>query len=245
MPMMSNEARGFVEAWQELNPAFRRSLELAYQSLMAGGLAVGAVLTDAEDYIIAEGRNRAYDAPGGPDVLQGTPLAHAEMNVLAVVRQRRELGSCILWSTQEPCSMCAAAAAFTGVGAIRYIAPDPSALAAEPQAHPATPPPLAGRSTGPAADLWVVTANVLFLLSVANRAGLAHRTVVRNRELEPETAGIVVGLMSAGLGRAVFTEGQSLSTALPLIWDRLLGAAATRQARVRHSLGQQEIASQL
>lgn len=48
---------------------------------MAGGLAVGAVLTDERAEIVAEGRNRAYDPPGGRDILQGSPLAHAELNV--------------------------------------------------------------------------------------------------------------------------------------------------------------------
>ena len=48
------------------------------------GWPVGAVVVDDKDRIVAEGRNRAYDAPGGQDRLQRTPIAHAEMNALAV-----------------------------------------------------------------------------------------------------------------------------------------------------------------
>jgi tRNA(Arg) A34 adenosine deaminase TadA len=211
-----------VAAWEALDPAVRRSLELAYESLAAGGLAVGAVLTDAGGRIVAEGRNRAYDPPGGPDVLQGTPLAHAEMNVLAAVRTGQALGSCTLWSTHEPCSMCAAAAAFTGVGRVRYVAPDPWAVATGQAASGAD---------GPAGDLWVVGANLLFLLSIASRAGLDHPTVARNRELEPETAGLVVELVSEGLTADAWTRGRPAGAALSSVWDRVAAAAAARARR--------------
>lgn len=76
----------FTAAWQRLAPAARRCLELAHRCLRDGGLAVGAVLTDEAGAVVAEGRNRAYDPRGGDDVLQGTPLAHAEMNALARAR---------------------------------------------------------------------------------------------------------------------------------------------------------------
>ena len=158
----------FDEAWTELVPAARRSLELAYESLIAGGLPVGSVLTDLPGDIVAEGRNRAYDPPGGADVLQGTPLAHAEMNVLAAVRTDWDLSGCTLWSTHQPCSMCAAAAAFTSVGTVRYVAPDPWAVAAGATAE---------ASGSPLGDpRWARVAGVLFVLGVANRVGPEPRS---------------------------------------------------------------------
>jgi putative NADH-flavin reductase len=48
-----------------------------------GGLPVGAVVMGSGGEVVAEGRNRAYDPPGGDDRLQGSPIAHAEMNALA------------------------------------------------------------------------------------------------------------------------------------------------------------------
>ena len=51
--------RSFDEAWDHMAVGFRRSLELAHVTLRAGGLAVGAVVTDARGAVIAEGRNRA------------------------------------------------------------------------------------------------------------------------------------------------------------------------------------------
>jgi tRNA(Arg) A34 adenosine deaminase TadA len=213
----------FHTAWGELEPAARRALELAYASLAGGGLACGAVITDADGRVIAEGRNRAYDPPGGPDALQGTPLAHAEMNAFAAVPTTRELGDCALLSTQEPCSMCSAAAAFLAVGAVRHLAPDPWALASGQPDH--------GISAGPAADLWVVTANLLFLLSIASGSGADHPTVAANRELEPETTGIVLDLLDDGQAAPAWTEGRSLTEALPASWDRIVAAATARGQR--------------
>ncbi|OLT11568.1 hypothetical protein BJF78_26580 [Pseudonocardia sp. CNS-139] len=64
-------------AWAAAGAGVRRSLELAHRSLRAGGLPVGAVVVDRDGAPVAEGRNRAYDPPGGDDPLQGTPVAHA------------------------------------------------------------------------------------------------------------------------------------------------------------------------
>ena len=210
-------------AWDQLEPPAGRALELAYESLAAGGLAVGAVIADIGGQRIAEGRNHAYDPPGGPDALQGTPLAHAEMNAFAAVRSGRELADCTLLSTQEPCSMCAAAAAFLGVGTVRHLAPDPWALASGQ--------PDSAISVGPAADLWVVTANLLFLLSIASTAGVGHPTVAANRELEPETTGVVLDMVADGQVAPAWTRGRSLAELLAARWDPILAAAAARAER--------------
>jgi tRNA(Arg) A34 adenosine deaminase TadA len=216
----------FSTAWAGLDPAARRSLELAYASLAAGGLPVGAVLVDAGGEIVAEGRNRAYDPPGGEEVLQGTPLAHAELNVLAAVRTGRDLADCTLWSSQQPCSMCAAAAAFTGVGTVRYVAPDPWAIAARPD-----PGVEAARSVPLGDDLWVVVANLLFLVGVASAAGVDSPTVAGNREREPETARLAVELVEQGTTAAALTAGRPLPEVLESLWPRISAAAADRRKR--------------
>jgi tRNA(Arg) A34 adenosine deaminase TadA len=225
MRFMMERADGFQTAWRDLDSPTRRALELAYMSLAGGGLACGAVITDADGHVVAEGRNRAYDPPGGPDALQGTPLAHAEMNAFATVRTERDLTDCTLLSTQEPCSMCAAAAAFLEIGAVRYVAPDPWALASGQ--------PKNADSVGPAADLWVVTANLMFLLSIASKAGVDHPTVAGNRELEPETAEIVLDIVADGLVAATLTSGRSLAEVLTPRWERIVAAAAARTLRTR------------
>ncbi|HEX5494118.1 MAG TPA: nucleoside deaminase [Mycobacteriales bacterium] len=231
--MSDDRGAGFAESWRDLHPAFRRGLELAYQTLAAGGLPVGAVLTDNTGQIVAEGRNRAYDPPGGPDVLQGTPLAHAELNVLAAVRTDRDLAGCTLWSTHEPCSMCTEAASFTEVGAVRYLAPDPWAVADQPARHPAD------WFTGPGEDVWVVCANLLFLHAIASRYGVTHGTVVGNLEHEPETARLVVDLVTEGRTAPVLTRDRSLTDVLAARWDRIAPAAAARARRTGRQGGGQ------
>lgn len=174
----------FTAAWSALAPAPRRSLELAHRALRAGGLAVGSVLTDADGTIVAEGRNRAYDPDAeGAEILRGTPLAHAEMNALARARTGWDLAGHTLWSTQEPCSMCAAAAEFTGVGTVRYLAADPWATATGR-------PSASARALLTAEPVWRTAATVLFLRSVVEAAGTAADTVRRMAEIDPVTTAI-------------------------------------------------------
>jgi tRNA(Arg) A34 adenosine deaminase TadA len=223
----------FDRAWLELHPAFRRCLELAYQSLAAGGLAVGSVITDATAEVIACGRNRAYDPPGGDELLQGTPLAHAEMNALATIRTDLDLGNCVLWSTQQPCFMCAAAISFSGVGAVRFMAADPAFVGAVDGDRP---PDANGPSyEGPADDRWIVTANLLFLHNIARTHGPAGSIVAANQHVEPETTGLVFDVVSEGLLTGAALHGQPLPATLPTVWGRILEAAAQRRRRLDRS----------
>ncbi|BFP55563.1 hypothetical protein SCMC78_53700 [Streptomyces sp. CMC78] len=209
----------FGQAWDAAPEAVRRSLGLAYEAWEAGGLAVGSVLVDAAGAVLAEGRNHAYDTGPGNGPLRGTPLAHAELNALGSARTEWDLGATTLWSTQEPCSMCSAAASFTGVGAVRYLAPDPWALATGNQ----------GSSWGTCATGGglLVAANVMFLKSVSEVAegGEEPATLVRNRLLEPETAhlhdGLPPGLPAFPSVRAWLSE----------VWPRMVEAAAARRLR--------------
>ena len=233
---MSSET-GFDVAWTILAPGARRSLQLAYESLAAGGLACGAAIADVSGAVLAAGRNRAYDPPGGTDALQGTPIAHAEMNTLAAVSTYRDLSTCTLWSSQEPCSMCTAAAIFSGMGTIRYVAPDPWAIAAGHSrsspgravgAAAATQPDRSPLVVGPSDDeRWVVAANVMFLLSIALRRGFDHPTIVRNTELEPDTVMLVRHLLEAEPSAGLLTNGNAF---LARWWSAVCSAAERRKA---------------
>jgi tRNA(Arg) A34 adenosine deaminase TadA len=217
---------GFLEAWRALHPAFRRSLELAYESLVSGGLPVGSALTDPAGAVVAGGRNRAYDPLGGEDPLQGTPLAHAELNTLAVARTDWELAECTLWSTHQPCAMCDAAAAFTGVGQVRYLAPDPWAVAFHGGLD-AAPAPTAP-TEGPGEPVWAVSANVLFLLGIASRMGVEHPTVAGNLKFDPGPARIVVELVETGQPAEVLTADRPVAAVFGGLWDRIEAAARLR-----------------
>ncbi|MFB7370953.1 nucleoside deaminase [Streptomyces sp. NPDC056222] len=201
----------FTAAWEALDPAPRRSLELAHRALRSGGLAVGSVLTDACGMIVAEGRNRAYDAEAeGAEILRGTPLAHAEMNALARARTGWDLAVHTLWSTQEPCSMCAAAAEFTGVGAVRFLAADPWATATGR-------PSASARARLTAEPVWRTAATVLFLRSVVEAAGPEAETVRRMAETDPVTTAIATD--------DGFPDAQTPELLLGALWGSVAAAA--------------------
>lgn len=190
--------------WRDTELGVRRSLELAYVALLAGGLPVGAVVLDRAGAIVAEGRNHAYDPPGGPDPLQGTPIAHAELNALAGVGTSLDLSTMTVWSSHQPCAMCAAACAFTGVGTVRFVAPDPS----DPGPDPVD---VDGR--------WQVVGILLFLAGIRGYAGPDAPMIVRARDREPAVTAVLDG---ADL------RASALLDALAPVWTAIEAAAERR-----------------
>jgi len=201
-------------AWREADGALLRCLELAHESFLAGGLPVGSVIAGGNGERISEGRNRAYDPAGGTDRLQRTPIAHAEMNALAAVDTGTELDSLTLWSSHRPCAMCAAACAFTGVGGVVFIAPDPSDDDCHPDPDTIEPE-------------WVVIANLLFLSGVAAFSGTSSPMISRARQREPEVTDLMQIADDAVLRQA------TLRDALRPVWPEIEAAARERHERSR------------
>ena len=189
-----------------------RCLELAHQSFLAGGLPAGSVIIARDGERVSEGRNRAYDPPGGPDRLQRTPLAHAEMNALASVATGADLGIMALWSSHRPCLMCAAACEFTGVGTVAFVVPDPS-------------DPSPGADPDGMETEWVIVANWLFLSGVAAYSGLSSPMIARAAQREPEITDLLRTPGDAALRRP------SLRDALVPAWPAVQAAAQARQRR--------------
>lgn len=202
-----------ISAWHGAGLGVTRSLELAHQSLLAGGLPVGAVVLGAAGEPVAEGRNRAYDRPGGDDRLQGSPIAHAEMNALARIATGAELSTFTLWSSHRPCLMCTAACEFTGVGTVRFVAPDPSDD--RPESGP----------TGVDGQ-WLIVANLLFLAGIRAYSGANAPILLRNRDREPETVDLLDTISPRQLRAA------TLPDALGPIWSHVILAAQRRRHRV-------------
>jgi tRNA(adenine34) deaminase len=88
----------------------------------AGEVPVGAVVVSAAGEIIARGSNRV--------LRNSDPTAHAEIVALrsagAALGNYRLLG-CTLYSTLEPCSMCAGAILHARIARLVYAAADPKA----------------------------------------------------------------------------------------------------------------------
>ena len=108
----------------DIGEPWRTALALAWQAHCSGNVGVGAVLTDAAGAIVASGKNRVHDAQAPPGRLHSTYLAHAEIDALAQL-PHDDYPNHTLWTTLEPCVMCASAVVLSHVGSVRYGAADP------------------------------------------------------------------------------------------------------------------------
>lgn len=94
----------------------RRTFVLANEARESGGAPYGALVAGADGKVIAEHRNTAW-ADGGD------PTQHAEL--VATTNAWRELGidgmnQATLYASTEPCSMCAGASYWNGIGRVVY-----------------------------------------------------------------------------------------------------------------------------
>jgi tRNA(adenine34) deaminase len=112
--------------WEELYEPWRACAEEAWEAYRCGSLPIGAVVTDAHGNILSRGRNRIHERSGPPGAVFGHKLAHAELNALLSF-DHHENDPCagVLWTTTEPCPLCAGAARMTDVGGLRYAAREP------------------------------------------------------------------------------------------------------------------------
>jgi tRNA(Arg) A34 adenosine deaminase TadA len=86
----------------------RHAIALSQQSVAAGDYAFGAVVVSASEALLAEARQTV--------VLSSDPLGHAELNALRQLFPRwtrDELAGATIYSSTEPCPMCAGAIAWS------------------------------------------------------------------------------------------------------------------------------------
>jgi tRNA(adenine34) deaminase len=104
------------EAFMQLAIAEARAAEAA------GEVPVGAVIVSSTGELIARGNNQVLRA--------SDPTAHAEIVALRAaglaLANYRLLG-CTLYTTLEPCAMCAGAILHARIARLVYAAPDPKA----------------------------------------------------------------------------------------------------------------------
>jgi tRNA(Arg) A34 adenosine deaminase TadA len=94
----------------------RRTFELAVRAREAGGAPYGALVADAEGNIVAEQGNTS-------SLVGGDPTQHAEMLALPAgwrVLDYEGMSRGTLYASTEPCSMCAGAAYWSGIGRVVY-----------------------------------------------------------------------------------------------------------------------------
>ena len=110
--------------WASLDESWRAAFDEAWTSFGSGSAGVGAAITDRTGAIVATGRSRVFDEPDGRSPLAGTFMAHAEMNALACLPVASYDGY-TLYSTFEPCVMCAATIRIYRIPRVCYAADDP------------------------------------------------------------------------------------------------------------------------
>ena len=95
----------------------RRAFALAAEARARGDRPFAAVIAAADGTVLAEGLSTQGAGGGGT-------LAHSEMNacgaVIAAGIPRGTLRAASIYSSGEPCAMCAAAIFYTGVGRVVY-----------------------------------------------------------------------------------------------------------------------------
>jgi cytosine deaminase len=80
----------------------RRALQLAKDSYDAGGCPIGAVLVAHDNgAVLGEGHNNL--------VQEQNPIVHGEMAALRDARRTRKRGAATMYTTLQPCFMCAGA----------------------------------------------------------------------------------------------------------------------------------------
>jgi tRNA(Arg) A34 adenosine deaminase TadA len=115
------------QAWSALEPAWQEAIGMAWDSYRAGGVGVGAVITDDSGAVVGRGRNQRFDsrAPQGL-------LAHAEMAALATVPDDKGRARHFrLYTTLHPCPMCLGAMVIARIGHLHFGAYDPTWLGIE------------------------------------------------------------------------------------------------------------------
>ena len=94
----------------------RRAIELAGEAREDGRHPFGAVIVDGHGETVVEARNNAVRP-------KGNPTQHAETvacNQAASLLSEAELARCTLYTSTEPCAMCAGAIYWIGIGRVVY-----------------------------------------------------------------------------------------------------------------------------
>lgn len=93
----------------------RHSIRLAWEARRRGDHPFGALLVSADGEVMAEAMNTVGTT--------GDRTGHAERNLMSAVSPRytvADLASATMYTSTEPCAMCAASVFWTGVGRVVF-----------------------------------------------------------------------------------------------------------------------------
>jgi tRNA(Arg) A34 adenosine deaminase TadA len=110
--------------WTDLSLPWQACLEEAWLARSAGSRAIGAVITGPEGSILARGRNRIFDPQAPEGLIANSRLAHAEINAMLALPAGVKRSQCILYTSMEPCPLCAGGIYMFGIRTIHYAVRD-------------------------------------------------------------------------------------------------------------------------
>lgn len=185
---------GGAESLRALPHAWQIAFGEAWASFRAGNFGIGAVLIDpATDAVVTVGRNRVAQTAGEQRTLSGNMTAHAEMNAFAAL-DRFNAEGLHLYTTLEPCLMCAATAMQLKVAHVHFAAPDEFFVGMDDlwRHHPVTAVRQPG-STGPLPPALAGFARLLpMAFTLRHLAGRAAEQLAR--AAHPDLAAIIDAL---------------------------------------------------
>lgn len=94
----------------------RRTIELSSRARSEGRHPFGALIVNSQGQTLVETRNNAVRPAGDP-------TQHAEMLACRALSRRMteaEMATCTLYTSTEPCAMCAGAIYWVGIGRVVY-----------------------------------------------------------------------------------------------------------------------------
>ena len=94
----------------------RRAIELAREARIDGHHPFGSLIVNARGEVVAEARNNAVRPKGDPTQHAETLACSAAARLLS----EEELAQCTLYTSTEPCAMCAGAIYWIGVGRVVF-----------------------------------------------------------------------------------------------------------------------------
>jgi tRNA(adenine34) deaminase len=207
-----------ASAWASLGETWRVAFEEAWASYASGSAGVGAAITDPGGSIVAIGRSRVFDEPDGCTPLAGTFMAHAEMNALACLPVG-PYDDYTLYSTFEPCVMCAATMRIYRIPRLFYAADDPvwdglhdMFATFEPIARALPKRDCLGGPYG-------AFAHVLHLSWLAER--WPHQVMDAHGSRAPRELELAATLAETGNLRGLAEQGATVVTATASIWPDL------------------------
>lgn len=212
-----------TEVWESLDAGWRASLEEAWVSWCGGSAGVGAAIVDRDGVVVARDRNRRLDR-WQPEALTGSRIAHAEMCAISSVP-----GDCFddytLYTTFEPCLMCASAIMMCNIRRVHYAAADPvfDGMNDWFRALPFTASRLPERTClgGPIGAF----AHVLHLSWIAFWLPTAS-ALEPHRKLAPRHLEVALELVEASDLGAIAAAGGGVTEAIDALWPDLVALGA-------------------